>query len=77
MECEYDYCVMYVGRLAVVQRQPLRQKCEAGSIIGHYFPPTNTGTTQLETAETRARRQQPTKYYLLVSLSLVSSCTFY
>lgn len=32
MECEYDYCVMYVGRLAAVQRQPFRQECEAGSI---------------------------------------------
>lgn len=56
MECEYDYCVLYVGRLALVQRQPLRQDCEMGSIIGRYSPPTNTGKTQLETADIAVRK---------------------
>jgi len=71
VECEYAYCVMYVGRLALVQRQTLRQECEAGSIIGHYSPPTNAGTTQLETADIRARK---TAAYKILSASIFIAC---
>jgi hypothetical protein len=71
MECHYDYCVMYVGRLAVVQRQPLRQECEARSIIGHYSPPTNTGTTLLETADITVRK---TAAYKILTAYIFTVC---
>jgi len=71
MECEYNYCVMDVGRLAVVERQPLRQECVAGSIIGHYSPHTNTGTMQLETADITVRK---TAAYKILPAYIFMAC---
>jgi len=71
MECEYEYYVMYVGRLAVVQQQPLRQECEAGSIIAHYSPPNNRGTTQLETVDITVRK---TAAYKILPAYIFMAC---